>query len=498
MRQKSTTGAQLARECDLRLHGRPAARLAHDPSPGASDLRARRPGRRATAAADRRQARRQPAGAPASSFPPAPAPRAPLRHAQLLGGRLGRREQLDLCAPPLPALVALGLMRDHAGGLEVIQPALHALAMCAHEPCALRQLAWDAAPAHHRCQPHDELLDRAREPPRPRRVPEPEQVALDRVRPRLDPIITRRDAPAGAPGAAQQRAHHQPAGLRWQRRVRRPIPTARRPAAVMRGCAFQRHRERPTTPHACETQHLRADARGAAGQAPSSREQGSVSARRPHPSRRGWRSVRRPATVGEERICGCSSRSTSWLEDRSGKTGQAPGLLRSCGRARGGPRQDGLDGRALARGNVPRVLESEPPTPESQHQAPRGELSAPPRRLSAPDEEHCSSDREQRAPHLLPMRPSSPATRVVSVRASSHPEREKAAAQPANSQFCAAALTSGDGGNRTHVRNRMKGGVYERSRRSISRPPLADAGRVVEWPARLFVPPVGAGRPRGG
>ena len=38
---------------------------------------------------------------------------------------------------------------------------------------------------------------------------------------------------------------------------------------------------------------------------------------------------------------------------------------------------------------------------------------------------------------------------------------------PANQGF------SGDGGNRTHVRNRVKGGVYEYVRRSGSHPPLA-------------------------
>src|SRR4051812_35228821 len=39
-------------------------------------------------------------------------------------------------------------------------------------------------------------------------------------------------------------------------------------------------------------------------------------------------------------------------------------------------------------------------------------------------------------------------------------------------------VRGGDGGNRTHVRNRAKDGVYERSRRSVSRLPLANAGGV--------------------
>jgi hypothetical protein len=84
--------------------------------------------------------------------------------------------------------------------------------------------------------------------------------------------------------------------------VSRPIPTStRRPAAGKR-CAFQRHRQRPKTPGARSTQRSRADARGAAGPASSSRERASTGTRRPHPSRRGWRSVRRTATVGEQGI----------------------------------------------------------------------------------------------------------------------------------------------------------------------------------------------------
>ena len=48
----------------------------------------------------------------------------------------------------------------------------------------------------------------------------------------------------------------------------------------------------------------------------------------------------------------------------------------------------------------------------------------------------------------------------------------------------------GDGGNRTRVRDRAKDGVYERSRRSMSRPPLANAGGVAgDQPRRC--PPSG-------
>ena len=38
--------------------------------------------------------------------------------------------------------------------------------------------------------------------------------------------------------------------------------------------------------------------------------------------------------------------------------------------------------------------------------------------------------------------------------------------------------SSGDGGNRTHVRDRMKDGFYERIRHSVSRPSVAIAGEV--------------------
>ena len=50
-------------------------------------------------------------------------------------------------------------------------------------------------------------------------MPQPEQVALDRVRPRLEPIITRRRTAARPPRATQQRAHDQAARLRRDRRA---------------------------------------------------------------------------------------------------------------------------------------------------------------------------------------------------------------------------------------------------------------------------------------
>ena len=39
-------------------------------------------------------------------------------------------------------------------------------------------------------------------------------------------------------------------------------------------------------------------------------------------------------------------------------------------------------------------------------------------------------------------------------------------------------VIGGDGGNRTHVRDRVKDGFYERIRHSVSRPSVAIAGEV--------------------
>jgi hypothetical protein len=332
MRQKSTAVAELAGARDLRIYGRPTAHLAGNTSPSTRDSSTRRAARYAAATTDRRQARRDPPSAAAGTLATPPTPSTSSCDAQLLRRRIARGEQHDLGAPPLPATVALGHMRDDPRGLQVIKPALHALAMCAHKAAPLTATAWDMAPAHHRRQADHQLLHRGRVLPRPRRVTEAKQVSLDRVDPRLDPIITWRDTTPRPTRAAQQRAHHQPTGLARQRRLRRPIPTTiRRPGAGKR-CAFQRHRQRPRTPGARRTQRSRADARGAAGPASSSRERGGTGTRRPQPSGRGSRSVRRTATVGEQGICRRFSRSTEWLEDRSGKTGIWPPVFRVlCG-----------------------------------------------------------------------------------------------------------------------------------------------------------------------
>ncbi len=58
-----------------------------------------------------------------------------------------------------------------------------------------------------------------------------------------------------------------------------------------------------------------------------------------------------------------------------------------------------------------------------------------------------------------------------------HPCRNKSHSKRAGfagmSRIDGSGRTSGDGGNRTHVRDRAQDGVYERIRRSVSRPPLA-------------------------
>ena len=139
------------------------------------------------------------------------------------------------------------------------------------------------APAHHRRDPDDELLDRARVPRRACGVPEPEQVSLDRVRPGLQAIVTRRDAPPLAARASDERTNHQAAGLGRQRRPSRPIPDAAR-IAMRSGGVLQRHRQRPRrTDRAQLGQRRRADARGAAGRTMSTHSPQRAQARNDPP-----------------------------------------------------------------------------------------------------------------------------------------------------------------------------------------------------------------------
>jgi hypothetical protein len=136
-------------------------------------------------------------------------------------------------------------LRWTAAGLQVIQPALHALAMRAHEPRPLRPITRDRAPADHRRQPHHELLDRRRKPRRALCVAQSEQVPLDRVRARLEAIVSRRRATASSASSPQKRAHLHAAQLSGQRLDRRPIPATRGPCG---GDAQTRVPAAPPTP----------------------------------------------------------------------------------------------------------------------------------------------------------------------------------------------------------------------------------------------------------
>ena len=248
MRQISTSCAKPLRRAST---GQPC------PRPGARDR---------AAFADRAEARRPPRRRAPGSFARSPTARSPASSFQL--GRLRHRCTLqhDLRSPPRPARVALGFVDDQAGGLEVVEPALHAAPVRADEPLPLDRIARDRTPADHRRQPCDELRDRGRVAGGTRRMTEPEQVALDRVGARLQAVIARRAAPARSPRPGQQRDDHVPPGLRRQRLDRRPIPTTRRD----NGCAVQRHRQRPRTSRQQEALRSRTDARGTAGWNPAS------------------------------------------------------------------------------------------------------------------------------------------------------------------------------------------------------------------------------------
>ncbi len=323
MRQISTS----PRRGDLRLDTTASTRLGdrapprpRQPPPSA---RTRDP----AGAADRAQRPRPPRPAATRPLTPPPATRPALSDAQLLRARRGRRLQHDLRPPPQAPAVALGLMRDHAADLQVVEPTLHRPPMRRHKPATLQRVHGRGAPAHHRRQPDDQLLDRAREPPRARCVPEPEQIPLQRIHPRLQTIVTRRRAPPRTPCPSQQRVDDQAARLGRQRLDRGPVPRPAPTSAIRRGYAIQRHRQRPTAPRQQTAPRPRADARGAAGETPSDRARHASGARRTGPSARGCRSVRRTARVRVTCICGRSSRSAEWPEGRSGRPGGHPVFL---------------------------------------------------------------------------------------------------------------------------------------------------------------------------
>ncbi len=255
MRQISTDATQRRRVGDLR------ARRARAGAPRARQPRARSrsaPGATRShraASADPAKARRHPGPAPPRPLTRAPSAGALLRALQLWRRRQRRREQHDLRAPPQPVAIALGLMRHHARGLQVIQPALHAAPVRTHEPRPPGRVARHRTLAHHRRQPRHQLPDRGRKPRRALRMTQPEHVALDRVRPRLQPIIAWCLAP---PRSVRAGVHHQPPVR--ARLDRRPIPDeprARRADARSSGTANTRRR-RGSTKHCAHKRTLAA------------------------------------------------------------------------------------------------------------------------------------------------------------------------------------------------------------------------------------------------
>lgn len=219
---------QISRGSDRRLdrcspgglvpHGRAAP---SEPSTGPRDRR-RAPG------PDAGQRRRSTSRPLTQAFPRLPCASPRTCDHDLAAGRRRRGEQEDLRPPPHAVAVPLRLVCDHASGLKVVEPPLHAAAMRADERRAPSRLPRDCAPADHWRQPHDELTDRRRVPSRAGGVPQPEQVTLDRVRARLEAIVPRGRAAAFPPGTAEQRHDDEPPGLRWQRLGCWPVPATRR------------------------------------------------------------------------------------------------------------------------------------------------------------------------------------------------------------------------------------------------------------------------------
>src|SRR3954470_19998124 len=109
-----------------------------------------------------------------------PRPHALARPVQLVGGWRGRGVQGDERAPQLAAVVALALIAEQPGDLEVVQPALDALAVRTDPALSLDARRRRRPPVHDRCQRGDELRDRAREAPRALRARPAPQQALDR------------------------------------------------------------------------------------------------------------------------------------------------------------------------------------------------------------------------------------------------------------------------------------------------------------------------------
>lgn len=154
--------------------------------------------------------------------------------------------QGDERAPALSAVVAFTLVADDAGGLQVIEPAAHVLGVRLQPTFALLAIARRRTPAHDRRERVDELPDRTGVVAAAMRMAPTPQQPLDRVRARLEAIITLgATAPSVAcdvhPGVGLQAP-----GLGWQRRARRAVPVSspgRRCGDL--GACVEQHRQDP-------------------------------------------------------------------------------------------------------------------------------------------------------------------------------------------------------------------------------------------------------------
>ena len=157
----------------------------------------------------------------------AEAPQAPARDAELVGGRRRRVQERDQRAPELAAVVVLALVGDHAGGLELVEPPLHGLAVRAHPALAVGAALRGAPPPHRRRQADDELRDRARVVARALPGAPAPQHPLDGVRARLEAIVARGATAARVTRDVHERVDQQAPGLGRHGRPLGPIPAAR-------------------------------------------------------------------------------------------------------------------------------------------------------------------------------------------------------------------------------------------------------------------------------
>ena len=249
-------------------------------------------------------------------------------------------------------------------------------------------------------------------------MPEPEQVALDRVHARLQPIIPGRRTAARSTSSTQQRRHDEPARLGRDRRAS-PADTSDvalddEADARSSGTASARRRQ-----HRTRHDRRRADARGAAEPADRSRADGLSRRTTTQPLGEGL-AIRPPGGYSSAQAFMWAPRGAGVASKPQRKTGPAPGLSRSAagrtagrgsGRTRPPTSTAGRRRRAEASGNRLGVESGDCAPAEREPLA----------RVSCSHGAQQAPDGEQLAPHLLPTRPWTPAQCGFSVRASSHP-----------------------------------------------------------------------------